>query len=287
MKRLSHLPLLLSAAVWTFLLATAAAQVDVQVIAAKRNFLIGEPVAVTIEITNNAGRDLTFSSTPTQSWLQLRVKNGRGESMTPQSSGVFRSGAIAPNQTIRREIYLTSVFNMTRPGNYRFTAAVSPDGDQREYVAAGNFVNVSPGTIISRQERGVPGTQNEVREFRLLTFGGNSKTELYSQIWNPISDLPVHTKKLGGALMFPKPQTLTDNTPNNHILYRVSPDIYHYIVVDLEGAVIQAEKYKKGAANLRLEKFANGEVIVAGGVVYDATAEVERKAQIRRISERP
>ena len=98
----------------------------------------------------------------------------------------------------------------------------------------------------------------------------------------------IQTFALGESLMFRKPQATVDGKNNLNVLFLSSPTVFSHALIDPNGQFLGRTYYKRGATGSpRLETFANGEVKVAGGILYDPKQEQVNRSQIKKLSERP
>ena len=284
-------PILFVALVLTALTAGLQAQVRVHLKMSKSQYVAHEPVEATITLTNHAGRDLLIHSDArgyrTVSWLDFSIRNARGKIMSPAKGINFKSVRIPAGQSVSKTIDLNAFYRVTEYGNYNLHAVVRmPDGGGTFTSNRTGFTVTKARTLYS-QRIGVPGTRN-VREYRLLVFNASQKTSLYVQVQDPSTGRMLQTYRIGEALMFQKPQATVDGQNILHVLFLNSPTTFAHARVNPDGTYLGAKFFKRAATGQPgLQTFANGQVVVAGGVPFDPDAERRQRAQIRKLSERP
>ena len=267
----------------------ASAQLQVEIRMSKGEYVAHEQVAAVVTLTNRAGRDLILQGRGNLNWLSFEVWDSRGRPLSPRRAGnIMQAARIPAGQSVSKKIDLNAIYPVNEPGRYRVRAGVRLfEGDGSLFGSNTVGFNVTTARAFFTQRVGVPGS-NKVREFRVLTFSGHQKTELYIQVQDVESGRMLQTQRLGEALLFRKPDATVDGANNLHILYLVSPATYCRVRVSPEGRLLGRDFHKRGTTGSpRLITFGNGEVKVAGGVPYDPKARKEAEGKIRRLSERP
>ncbi len=254
----------------------------------KKMHLTGEPVVAMLSVTNHSGRELLFRGDGRLSWLHFDVTNGAGQAVQPMAPLSFPPMKIAAGQTLAREVDLGAMFQLDRAGSYSVTASIqSPLGDGRAYrTNRAHFVQ-SPGRTLWTQtiDRGGSG---RTREFRLLNFTGDSKSQIYAQVFDRSTGRLVRTLPLGDAMSLRKPVATVDREQRMHALFMPTPSIWSHCVIDAQGKVVDRKFHKLASTgDPRLVISPDGSVQVVNSAPYDPKAEAERRARIRKLSERP
>lgn len=264
------------------------AQVAVRLQMSKPNYMLNEAVTATVFITNHAGRQLVLRTEGQRPWLNFHLtSSGR---MIPISRRInYRAVVIPAGQTVSRTVSLSSTYSLGNMGNYTCSASVNMPGPTHNGFASNRtHFTVTSGRPIWVQRAGIPGAPGEIREYKLTTFSGNRATELYAQVSSANRNQHIATIPLGKILTFRKPTGTLDSSNNMHCLYQVKPNLFSHSCITPKGQVKFTSHYRRGASgDPRLITFSNGEVRVAGGIPYDATAEAQQRKKIRNISERP
>ena len=80
---MTRLPSLLRLVLLLAFFGTAAAQVEVRIQMASRNFVAGETIPVTVSVTNHSGQDIEFQGTKQYGWIDFNLTSNRGTPMPP------------------------------------------------------------------------------------------------------------------------------------------------------------------------------------------------------------
>jgi len=254
----------------------------------KKMHLTGEPVAVILSVTNHSGRELVFRGDGRFPWLHFECTDGSGHSIPASGSAAFAPMKIAAGQTMAREIDLGSMFQLERPGSYSVSATIqSPLGDGRAYrTNRAHFVQ-SPGRSLWSQKIGRGGS-GRTREFRLLSFTGDSKSQVYAQIFDHSTGRVVRTFPLGDAMSLRKPVATVDRQQQMHALFMTTPSIWSHCVIDAQGRMVERNFHKLASTgDPRLVISPDGSVQIVNSQPYDPKVEAARRATIRKLSDRP
>jgi hypothetical protein len=267
------------------------AQIRVDLAMAKRQFVAHEPVEVTVTITNYAGRDLLIHGEGVGrgviSWLDFSVTGSQGRPLTPSQRVNFPSARIPAGRSVAKTIDLNTFYRVTELGNYGCTAIVRLPGGAGTFKSNRLGFSITKGTPVFRQRIGDPASNN-VREFTLSIFNSSDMSALYVHVKEVRTGRTLQAFRLGNALTFERPVATMDGQNVLNVLYLSSPGVYAHARVDPNGTFLGTSYFQRGASGKpTLQTFANGEVVVAGGVPYDPKAEERQQAQIRRLSERP
>ena len=147
---------------------------------------------------------------------------------------------------------------------------------------------VTKGRVEWSQRVGVPDAPDEIREYELLTFTGNRAMELFAHVTSTNRGQEIATIPLGKIISFRKPTGTLDAANNLHALYQVKPDMFGHSCITPSGVLKFTTFHKRGSSgDPRLMIFADGEVRIAGGVLFDPVAEEEARKKVRNASERP
>lgn len=265
------------------------AQLGVNIRMNQSQYLGGEPILVAVTITNNTGNDVVLASQGRTSWLDMVVKRGNGETASSFGRSSFGAVKIAAGQSMSKTIDIAGLYHLREPGAYSVSAIVRMTGaDTSGFISNRllfNCANVRPDWS---QKVGVPGKPGKSHEFRVMNFTNSQKSSLYAQVVDCKTGVSIQTLCLGEALLFRKPQAAVDRSQALHVLYLATPEFYVHARMDVNGKFLGRELHKRGAGgDPKLVSFADGSVLVAGSIPYDAQAEAAIRSKIRKISERP
>ncbi len=108
------------------------------------------------------------------------------------------------------------------------------------------FFNQSPGRLYWSQKVGIPGRSNQTREFRLLNFAGDSKSQIYAQIVDGRTGQFVRTFLLGDVLMLRKPLATVDRQQRMHVMFLATPTMWVHCVIDTDGKLDDRQIHQRG-----------------------------------------
>lgn len=274
-----------------FLLCTgfAHAQIAASLRLPKKQHLAGEPVIAVVTITNHSGRELIFQSDGRFQWLDFIVKKNNGADVNPKNRVLFGPMKIQAGQTLARELDLSQHYQLSQPGNYTVSAVVQQPGNRESGTSTNRaFFNQTPGSLYWSQKVGVTGNSSQTREYRVLNFTGDSKSQIYAQIVDGVTGQFVRTFLLGDVLMLRKPLCTVDRQQRLHVMFLATPTMWVHCVIDTDGKLVERQIHQRGPqGDPQLLTFGDGTVRVANSIPYDPEAAAEQRARIRKASDRP
>jgi hypothetical protein len=284
--KLRSIPLLFLALA---LVGTAHAQLTASLNLAKRQYLAGEPVIAVVTITNHAGQELTFYGDGRTQWLDFILKNSQGDSVSTKGKANFGKMTIRAGESLAREVDLSQQFMLSEPGNYSAVAVVHMPGNPGEGTSTNRVTfNQSPGSPYWTQKVGIAGGSGQLREFRIINFSGDQKTQVYAQVIDGRTGRNVRTFLLGDVLMLRKPLVTVDRRQRMHVLFLATPTMWVHCQIDTDGKLVDRQIHQRGTnGDPQLLTFPDGEVRVANSIPYDPKAAAEAKSKIRKASDRP
>lgn len=263
------------------------AQVRATLRMSNTQYVAHEQVLATVTITNDTGRDLLIHSEGAFNWLDFVVKNSRGSSLTPLAQKKFEAVNIPAGRSIAKTINLNGVYRVTDPGNFRCHAVVRLPGGRGNFTTNSSLFNVTRGKQIYSHRVGDPAARN-VREFRLSIHTTTKKSSVYVHVIDIQTGRTIQAFRLGDALAYRKPKAISDRAKNLHVIFLTAPNIYAHARVSADGKYLGTDYYTPApGAKPALATFANGDVVMAGGIPHDPKASQKRRASIRKLSERP
>ncbi len=267
----------------------AQAQLAASLRIAKDQHLAGEPVMAIVTITNHAGQELVFQSDGRFQWLSFVVNNSNGNPVSTKSNAIFGPMKIAAGQSLARQVDLSQFFRLSEAGNFSVTALVRQPGDNTQGTSTNRaFFNQSLGRLYWSQKVGLPGGGNHTREFRILNFSGDSKTQIYAQIVDGYSGQFVRTFLLGDCLMLRKPLVAIDRQQRMHVMFLATPTMWVHCVIDTDGRLTERDIHQRGpVGDPQLQSFGDGSVRVTNSIPYDPKAAAQQRANTRKASDRP
>ena len=270
-------------------IAPAVAQIEVKLQMPRNTYVAGEPVPVTISITNHSGQDLVLQGTNRMSWIDFTVTSGRGVPMTPLGQPAFGAVKVPLGQTMARTVNLAQLFPLQTMGNYSIYGVVRLPGQTTDgFISNRLLFNINNALPYWSQKVGVPGKPGQSREYRVLNFTGGRKNMLYAQVVDARTGNPIQTHSLGEVLMFRKPTVTLDNRQVMHVLYLIGPTLWAHARVGPDGSLLGRELHKRGAGpDPQLVTLKGGIVQVGNSIPYDPKAAAEARSRVRKASDRP
>jgi hypothetical protein len=277
------------ALVLAILTQSASAQLSASLQLSKKQYVAGEPVIAVITVTNHAGQTLTFLSDGRTQWLDFIIKDSHGTTVTPRGRSIFGKMTIKAGESLSREVDLARNFQLSEPGNYSVSALVHMPGDTGEGSSTNRVLfNQSPGAPYWTQKVGIPGKTGHTREYRILNFNGDEKSQIYAQVIDNRTGQNVRTFLLGDVLMLRKPLATVDRQQRMHVLFLATPTMWVHCQIDTDGKLVERQIHQRGTqGDPQLLTFGDGTVKVANSVPYDQKAAAEAKAKVRKASDRP
>jgi len=255
----------------------------------KIQYLSGEPIIAVVTITNHAGRDIVFQGEAQRPWLDFVITNAQGDPVTPTGRNAFGSMKITAGQTLSRQVDISGLFQLADSGTYSTSATVRMPGHDGETTTTNRvLLTVSPGRPYWTQKVGVGGRSGTTREFRVLNFSGDQKSQLYAQVLDGRTGLPIRTFSLGEALLLRKPSVTVDKNQRMHVLFLATPSAWVHCQIDTDGKLADRSIHQCGPqGDPMLVTAPDGTVSVANSILYDPKAAAAARAKFRKLSERP
>jgi hypothetical protein len=265
---------------------SAHAQIATSLRLSRKMHLAGEPVLAVVTVTNHAGRTLVFQSDGRVPWLSFAVKNSNGNNAQSRSSSLFGPMKIEAGQTLSREVDLAQHFHLSDPGNFSVYASIREPQEGMVFTTTNKiFFTLSTGRTQWSQKIGISGGS---REYRLIQFTDDSKSHLYAQICEGSGSYPIHTFRLGEALMLRRPIVTVDRKQNMHAMFLGTPTMWVHCIVDYNGRLLGRQIHQRGpVGDPQLVTTQDGSVRVVNSIPYDSKAAAQEKAKIRKATDRP
>lgn len=266
------------------------AQVATSLSLNKKNYVAGEPVIAEIIITNHTGRELTLSSTRQMPWLGFVVTNSSGNPITTRKLNAFGALKIKAGESLAKQVDLTEFFLLYSAGNYAVSAVVRDPNSQMQASSTNRMLfNLNPGRTYWAQKVGVSNDGGDhTREMKLLTFSDGQKSQLYAQVIDGRTGVPMRTFLLGDALMLRKPMVTLDGNQRMHVMFLATPTMWVHCEVSADGQLMDRKIHQRASqGDPVLMAYGDGSVRVMNSVPYDEEAVAREKAAVRNASDRP
>lgn len=271
------------------LTAASPAQVSVDLTLARKSFLTGEAVPVTVSITNLSGSELVFQGSTRQPWIDFIVESTRGVPLTPVGQPAFGAVRIPATKTLSRNIDLNQLFSFSELGNFSIYAIVRLPGQRTGgFQSRRHLFSIATAKPTWSQVVGVPGKAGRSHELRLVRFSADRKDHLYAQVADHKTGRILRTHHLGEALSLRKPTVALDASLTMHVLYLATPAFWGHARIGADGNFLGRDLYRPDAGgDPRLVRLENGSIQTVGGLLYDPEREAEQRERNRKASDRP
>jgi len=270
--------------------ALLSAQLATSISMDKKNYVAGESVIAEVIITNHSGRELTLASTRALPWLSFVVTNAKGNPVPTRRLNAFGAMKIGVGESLAKQVDLTDFFLLNSQGNFAVSAVIR-DPHKRFNGASTNrmLFNLNPGRTYWSQKVGMQSdVGTETREMKLITFSNGQKTQLYAQVLDGQTGVPMKTFSLGNALMLRKPMITLDGARRMHVMYLATPSMWVHCQVSADGKLVARDIHQRAAqGDPILMAYGDGSVRVMNSIPYDLEAAEAERSKIRKASDRP
>jgi hypothetical protein len=252
--------------------ASAGAQVTVEVMQKQDQFLPGESLPAAVRITNRSGQTLRLGAE--EDWLTFAIEP-RGGGVVPRTGEAPVAGefTLASSKMATKRVDLAPYFSLTDPGRYSIVATLRIKGWDREITSPPREFDVIEGAKLWEQAVGVPnsaGTNSapEVRKYILQQANYlKGRIGLFLRVTDSGGGKTFRVFPIGTMVSFSKPEAQIDKVSNLHVLYLNSPHTFSYTVFNPAGDLITRQTYDmSNNAHLHLQVAEDGKISVAGGV---------------------
>lgn len=260
-------------------------QLDIDLQIGRRQYIPYESIPLAVRLTNRAGKELLLHGDGRKSWLNVIVTDQRGNPVAPSNGAMnFRAAKVPMGRAVAKQIDLRAHFPMSSFGKYTVSAVVSlPTGET--FQSPRKTFDITKGRTLYEQRVGLGG---KARDYRLISFAPGRTSYLYFQAELVDRRSVVATYPIGELMQHRRPEATVDKDGKLHVLYLGAPDRHIHVLIDSTGKVAKRTIYRRGASgDPRLVAFANGEVQVAGGMIFDPKIQKAKREKIKKISERP
>lgn len=269
----------------------AQAQIATSISINKREFIAGEAVIAEVIVTNHSGQELLLAGTPQQPWLSFVVTNNQGNPVTILRPNTFGAMKIKAGESLAKQVNLADYFLLNSQGNFAVSAVIR-DPQQRFTGASTNRVlfNLNPGRVYWAQKVGITGDKKETktREMRVLTFTNGQKNQIYAQIADGASGVPLRTFLLGDTLMLRKPMVTLDGERRMHVMFLGTPSMWVHCQVNTDGQLVKRDIHQSPPkGDPVMMAYGDGSVRVVNSIPFDAEAAAKEQGKIRKVSDRP
>jgi hypothetical protein len=250
---------------------SASAQINVDLSLSQEQFLPGEPIRVSVHVTNHSGQALHLGDD--QSWLSFFVQPDDGGVVARKSEppvvGAFDLGS---EEVATKKVNLAPYFTLTHTGRYKVSATVHIKAWNTDITSAPQEFDLIQGAELWSQVFGVPNSSTPnsppvARKYSLIEANYlRSQLRLYVQVTSQSDGNVVKVMPVGPMISFGQPEAQLDPSSNLHILYQDGASTFKYAVVTPDGNLMEQAKYDYVSTRPRLQQDSNGNITVYGGV---------------------
>jgi hypothetical protein len=257
-------------------LATASAQVTVEVTLDQDQFLPGEAILAAVRIVNHSGRILRLGAE--EDWLNFSLES-RGVDVIPKTGDVPVLGEffLGSSKVATKWVNLSPYFSLGRHGRYSIVATVRVKDLDRSFTSPPKSFDIIEGARLWEQEIGVPNATNATTEVRkyILEQANYLKNQLrlYLRIIDPSNGKVFCVVPIGPMVSFGQPEPQVDKFNNLHVLYQDRAHSFDYSVYNPQGAEVVHQTYDYIGSRPRLQPDNEGKVLVKGGVLRQEPSE--------------
>lgn len=246
MKHITHLLTLLI----ILLAGQASAQIDVRLDPVRRDFLLGENIALKVTLVNHTDQTIKLTNIPGRSWLNFNISSREdGHSLTPKATPRYPDLTISPGSTRSYQVDIKPFYNFNRAGTYKAIATVRMPDMRTTYSSnRATFTLASGGSIktFKTQARG----QRLEMSVKILNVGG--KDSLFGQVINADSKVPLGACYLAQFLNFMEPRIVLDTAQNLHVLCQSTPEYFTYSIMNTKGGRSQYKLFRRSGGPVDL-----------------------------------
>jgi hypothetical protein len=285
--------------------ARVQAQLAISIALDRSSYVTDERIDAVVTIENRAGKPVALGGPGGTSWLQFDLKRSDGQVIhafngEPKAeTTMLKQGA-----TLTRKINLTNFYPVNEAGSYLVSCSAYFPDLQRWIGSAGKslFTVNSPKSAFWERTVGVPKTHPQFgryRRYKLFTNKSSAFTPtgnlelqfLYVRITDEETGDNVSTFPIGPILTYRDPQPTTDRDGNLCVLYMAGPQLFQYVVLDVDGAIKDQQAYKPTTTSPGLMTTRDGSVSVRGGRLVDTIGEAnqqrEENLKVKSLADRP
>ncbi|MFZ5806103.1 MAG: hypothetical protein ACOY3I_02685 [Verrucomicrobiota bacterium] len=225
--------------IFSFLLIPwiAYAQLEISAFSPRQNFLLYEPIELTIELRNISAKEMVLDNREKAGdpWLSFIVLKADGSKVESDNHFMPSACVLPPREQKRFSVNITPWYRIRETGHYRIQAAVRMNSENA-FVTQPFSINIGSGNIVLESSRVVRGVQ---RQYNLLSFSDQQQLRLYLRVEEPSKNIVYATHLLGSynpSLKISGP--LFDAQNRLHLLHPKSSQQFCYTMTDEEGRVL-------------------------------------------------
>ncbi len=260
----------------------AAAQLDVRLTPVRREFLLGENVALKLTLTNHTDRSLVLDNLPGRPWLAFTItQSGDSNTISPVAIPRFPKTVLSPGAKRSFQVDLKPYYRFNTANSYKAVASVRLPDMQSTYSSNRAGFTLSFGGNVSSFTVQAGGRTLQMCA-KLMRVG--QQDYLFGQVLDNDTRTPLGACAIGPYLNFMKPRLMLDSAQNLHILCQSTPNLFSYAVMGTNGKRLEHRTFVRTAGPVDLVSTGGG-IRLVGLRPYVAPKPEEEG--IRSASERP
>jgi hypothetical protein len=253
-------------------LASAGAQVTVEVILKQDQFLPGESLPTAVRITNRSGQTLRLGGE--EDWLSFSIEARAGMVVAKTGDApVPGEFTLASSKMATKRVDLAPYFSLTDPGRYSIVATVRIKNWDHELSSPPRDFDIIEGARLWEQAVGVPSAAGtnatpEVRKYILQQANYlKGRIGLFLRVTDSSGSKTFRVFPIGTMVSFSRPEPQIDKFSNLHVLYLDGAHTFSYTVFNPAGDLITRQTYDMpNNEHLHLQTDTDGKISVPGGV---------------------
>jgi len=247
-------------------LATASAQLHVELNKPPTSQLLYSPIVMEVRIVNQSAQRLELKDVNGKSWLRFLIKTASGVYVKPTADFLQPTLVLEPGEAVQFGFDLTPFYCIREVGSYQVRALVKMPDMSGDIATEMVQFSVVKGQKVWAQDLIVAGDK---RLCSILSFLVNERMQFYAQIESEDSNLVYVCLPLGGAMIGELPEAMLERGSFWHILFRASPNTYRYFKLNLDGRAIEQTDYAMQAESRPHISLEGGVCKVVGGINAD------------------
>lgn len=254
--------------------SVALGQIEISARLQHARLLQFEPVLASVRIQNRMPRPVQVGQgEEVEIHFDIGVRPGDYLKERPNARHAD-SFTVEPGETVSVVINLLDRYPLTRLGPYTIRARLSYAGGLRH--SARMYLDIVPGMKIGAAEGSVTGELGGPRRVcTLLHLTRDGREHLFLRFDDPDADLSYGVHDLGSFIRFVDPNLAIDLRGHVHVLHQSAPSRFTHSTFRIDGRALDRVFYTKGHAAIRLVPAPDGEIVVAGGQVYEGDLSVQ------------
>ena len=250
-------------------LASASAQISVEVTLDQQQFLEGESLPAAVRVTNRSGQPLHLGTEP--DWLTFTIESRDGLVASKiDEVPVLGEFDLDSSKVAIKRVDLAPYFTLTHRGHYSIIANVHVKQWAQDITSPPKSFDVIEGAKMWEQEVGVPQTTAtgapEVRKYILQQVNYiKGQLRLYLRVTDAYGRA-IRVVPIGPLVSFGRPEPpQIDNLSNLHVLYQNGPFSFNYTVFNPDGELITRQVHDVSTNRPHLFATGDGAIVVKGG----------------------